>query len=95
MQCEVEPSPRLYVIKSCDNYMKFCEEARREVLDLANMRLHAHRWTSLHDEVSRGHCLGLTHIFLTEQELSVQIRHVDRVHIDHLNITETGKSQIL
>jgi hypothetical protein len=43
---------------------------------------------SLVDEARSHLGLGLAHVGRSEQELAVQVRDVDRVHVDHINAAE-------
>lgn len=47
------------------------------------------------DEFSRTDCLRATNIVAPEQKLPIQIRQINGVHIDHMNITKAHQSKVL
>ena len=79
-------SPRIHVVQRVEHRVELREVGgvEQRVLDVRVVRGH----TEVCVEATRGlggdHGLGLAHVLRTEQELPVEIGHVDRVQIDQL-----------
>lgn len=56
-------------------------------------RLDVNGWAETTNAVASHSRLGLTDVLPAEEELSVQIRHFDRVEIDHTDGAKAAQSQ--
>jgi hypothetical protein len=65
------------------------------VLDLANVWCDLAAWHSFHDKLSRHARFCLANIFGAEQELAVEVRYVNGVHVDNVDVAEARQSQVL
>jgi len=65
------------------------------VLDFANVWCDLAAWHSFHDKLSRHARLRLSNIFCAEQELAVEVRYVNGVHVDNVDVAEARQSQVL
>lgn len=53
-------------------------------------------WDLLHRSVNRTHLgLGLLDMFVSEQELTVQVGEVDRVQVNYVDFAEPGQKEVL
>ena len=50
---------------------------------------------ALVDEVGCDLRLALAHVVRAEEELPVEVGHVDRVHVDHVDVLEAHQGQVL
>lgn len=91
-QERVDPSPGLDVVKSGDDHRELLIEAHVFVLNSAGVRGHQHAWDTQHDEIRSCRGLTLADISFTEQELAIEIRNVNGVHVDHMDVAEPGES---
>jgi len=70
------------VIETSDDNWKLQIFSIRYVLDTFTMCCYLDTWTTFAHKWCNSICLWLSHIFLPEHELSVQIREINCVHVD-------------
>ena len=63
--------------------------------DVAVDRLYFYIRVKSLDGFSSYYCFALPDVLLSEEELPVQVRHVDRVQIDHRELLATDEHQVL
>lgn len=59
------------------------------------MRDNLHPWAPLHDKLRHYIRLELSDIFLSEQELPIEIRQINCVHIDQVDVPDTRHGKVL
>ena len=65
------------------------------VLDRTEVRLHGDAGDALHDELRGDGRFWPPHVGLAEEELPVEVRDVDRVHVDDVNLAKAGEREVL
>ena len=91
----VDPPPGHDAVQPAHHQVKSPIEILVKVLDLAIVWRHPTPGHSVVNELRSHLCLGLAHVLLSEQELSVEVGQVDGVHVNHCDISEAHQSQIL
>mmetsp|Transcript_102123 Transcript_102123/g.288409 ORF Transcript_102123/g.288409 Transcript_102123/m.288409 type:complete len:208 (+) Transcript_102123:745-1368(+) len=93
----VHPSPRRDVVQARDDKVEPPVERLIVVLDLATIRryLDAQMAQALVHERGCDLGLGSAYVPLPEQELTVQVRDVNRVHVYDVDVSETRESEVL
>ncbi len=66
-----------------------------ELLNLLRVELDVDALAALLDEVGGDLRLGLTDVLLAEEELAVEVGHVDRVEINDLDVAKAGEGEVL
>lgn len=88
MNHTVNPSAGFHVIQTSNDDLELSEEIFAEFLDWIGVPINLDSWASFHDESSSNFCLVLSHVGATEKELSIEVRHIDFIKIDHVDIPE-------
>ena len=90
----VEPSARLDRVEAHDDHLELAVPRRLLVLDGAVVGGDAHALDAPHDKLGGDGRLGSAYVGLTEEELAVQVRHVDRIHVDHVDQTKAREREV-
>mmetsp|Transcript_8351 Transcript_8351/g.28061 ORF Transcript_8351/g.28061 Transcript_8351/m.28061 type:complete len:361 (+) Transcript_8351:690-1772(+) len=90
----IHPPPRLQRVQPEDDNLELLVKVSVLLLDLAEVRGDAGAGDALVDEVGCHNGLGLTHVALSEQELTVQVGDLNRVHIDHVDVEKAKEGEI-
>jgi hypothetical protein len=86
----VHPPPRDEVVEPPDDDAELLVEGRGLVLDVAHVRRDLDRRVAPLDEGRGDDGLGLSDVPHPEEELAVQVRQVDVVHVDHVDVCGEG-----
>ena len=78
----VQKFPRLNIVQSPNNDIKFGIELKIFFLHPASVRDDLHSRAPPHYELRHHFCLHPPNIFLPEQKLTIQVGEVDCIHID-------------
>mmetsp|Transcript_54069 Transcript_54069/g.105793 ORF Transcript_54069/g.105793 Transcript_54069/m.105793 type:complete len:316 (-) Transcript_54069:204-1151(-) len=95
---QIDVGTRLHVVQAVDDEVEALEEldvVRRICDHVAHVRFDFAVRVELFHGRSSTLGLGLVHISASEEELTVQVRHIDRVEVNDVNLAGTGKNQIL
>jgi hypothetical protein len=88
---------RRHVVESVEHQRELRNEVAAELLllDIVVVCLHARGRVELQDGLPRHRRLGLVHVALAEEELPVQVGHVDGVEVDDVDVGEAGEHKVL
>jgi len=90
----VDPSTCLDAVQAADDELELHVKALVEILDPVVVRSDLDALHSPLDKPCGHFSLGLAHILLAEEELTVEVGDVDRVHVDDMDILESRESEI-
>ena len=94
-QCRINPTPGFYAVQATYHHLKLHVEVLVKVLDPTVVRCDLDTLHTPLDEPRRNLRLGLADVCLPEQELSVEVRNVDRVHVDDVDVLESRERKVL
>ena len=98
MHLLINPTSGLDIIESRDDHRKLFEEIvllKSFALDRLGVVSYLDIRTTVHYELGSYFRLVPRNVFLSEQELSVEVCHVDAVEVNYRNFPDPGKSQVL
>lgn len=75
--------------------MELAEKIFVELLDKICVIVDLAALDAAHHEIRRNLCLVLAHVSASEQELAVEVGHVNLVEVDYVNVLDARESQVL
>lgn len=94
-QQAVHPSARQDGVEATHDNVELAVEVDAHVLDAFAVRGYLAVRHTLADELGGHLGFGSTNVALAEQELPVQVGHVDRVHINDVDVREAHVGEVL
>mmetsp|Transcript_4706 Transcript_4706/g.14215 ORF Transcript_4706/g.14215 Transcript_4706/m.14215 type:complete len:206 (-) Transcript_4706:113-730(-) len=89
----VDPPSGKGRVESRDDEVERSVESLGHLLDGLEVRLHLHSAHSPHDKFGRDDRFGSADILWSKEELPVEVGHVNRVHVDDVQVPEAGQGQ--
>ena len=84
----VNPSAGFHVIQASDDHLELSEEIFAKFLHRIGVPVNLDTRASFGDECGSNLCLVLADVRATEEELSIEVGHVDLVKVDHVDVSE-------
>jgi hypothetical protein len=94
MHGPVDPPAGLDIIKPSNNDIKVLKELKGVVLNRLSAVGDFDSWTPVHDELRSDLRFVLVNILHAEQELSVQVRQVNLVQVDHVDVLNATQGEV-
>jgi hypothetical protein len=79
MNCEVQPSSRLHIVKTSNDDLEFRVETHVEFLNFGRVVIDLNSRTALHYELGSNLSLVLANIFLSKEELPVKVCDINGI----------------